>query len=207
MKCYIFLKEMWSLSQDLLDFSKISDNICLTVKTHLQWSQMGWLSLDRRYEWVTRLWPILRRVKTVSSRRHNDVRGLFLPSTGLIENSLVVGMLSHESCHSFMHSLDICGKKLSGEILPWVMTAQIPPTLKSLLSDPTNVGCLGVSELPLVNSWRLHLCRHPRHIIVDWQTWRSPKSLLETWPRVKRHLFSTYESRRSTQLHENPVFE
>ena len=49
---------------------------------------------------------------TVSSRRHNDVCGLFLPSTGLIENSLFVGVLSHESCHSSMHSLDICGKKL-----------------------------------------------------------------------------------------------
>jgi len=28
---------------------------------------------------------------TVSSQRHNDVCGLFLPSTGLIENNLYVG--------------------------------------------------------------------------------------------------------------------
>jgi len=31
---------------------------------------------------------------TVSSRRHNDVCGLFLPSTGLIENSLFVAFLN-----------------------------------------------------------------------------------------------------------------
>ena len=55
-----------------------SKSICLTVKWHLQWSQTGWLLLDRRYEWVTRLWPILSRVMTVSSRRHNDVCGLFV---------------------------------------------------------------------------------------------------------------------------------
>ena len=86
-------------------------SICLTVKWHVQWSLTGWLSLDRIYEWFIRLWPILSRVRTVSSRRHNDACGLFLPSTGLIENSLFVGVLSHESCHSSMHSFDICGKK------------------------------------------------------------------------------------------------
>ena len=103
---------------------------------------MGWLSLDRRYDWVTRLWPILRRVKTVSSQWHNDVRGLFLPSTGLIENSLFVGVLSHKSCHSFMHSLDICEKKLSGGILPWVMTAQIP-----------SLAALSAISFPFIPTW------------------------------------------------------
>jgi len=39
-----------------------------------------------------------------------------LPSTGLIKNSLFVGVRSHESCHSSMHSLDICGKELSGSV-------------------------------------------------------------------------------------------
>jgi len=39
---------------------------------------------------------------------------LFLLSTGLTENSLFVGVLSHEY---YIHSLDICGKKLSGGIL------------------------------------------------------------------------------------------
>ena len=62
----------------------------------------------------------------VSSRWLHDVHGLFLPSTGLIENSLFVGVLPHESCHSSMHSLDICGKKLSGGILLCVMIEQIP---------------------------------------------------------------------------------
>ena len=105
----VLLKYLWRMTA-VLGHSK---TICLTVKWHLQWSQTGWLSLDRRYEWVIRLWPILSQVMTVSSRRHNDVCGLFLPSTGLIENSVFIGVLSHESCHSFMHSLDICGKKLS----------------------------------------------------------------------------------------------
>ena len=106
--------------------SKFRKSICLTVKWHLQWSQTGWLSLDRRYEWVTRLWPILWRVMTVSSQRHNDARGLFLSSTGLTKNnSLLVGVLSNESCHSSIHSLDICGKKLSGRIFHWVITKQI----------------------------------------------------------------------------------
>jgi len=36
---------------------------------------------------------------------HSDVCGLFFPSTGLIKNSLFVGVLSHESCHSFMFTL------------------------------------------------------------------------------------------------------
>jgi len=43
-----------------------------------------------------------------------------------IENSLLVRVVSHESCHSSMHSLDICEKKLSGGILLWVMTDRIP---------------------------------------------------------------------------------
>ena len=51
---------------------------------------------------------------TVSSRRHNDVCGLFLLSTGLTESSLFV-RVSDESCHSSVDSSDICGKKLSGE--------------------------------------------------------------------------------------------
>jgi len=96
--------------------SKFRKSICLTVKWHLQWSQTGWLSLDRRYEWVTRLWPILWRVMTVSSQRHNDARGLFLSSTGLTKNnSLFVGVLSNESCHSSIHSLDICESSSLGE--------------------------------------------------------------------------------------------
>jgi len=74
----VLLKYLWHTTA-VLGHSK---SICLTVKRHMKWSQTGWLSLDRRYEWVTRLWPILRRVKTVSSRRHNDVRGLFLPTAG-----------------------------------------------------------------------------------------------------------------------------
>jgi len=150
----VLLKYLWRTTA-VLGHSK---SICLTVKTHLQWSQMGWLSLDRRYEWVTRLWPILRRVNTVSSQRHNDVCGLFLPSTGLIENSLFVGVLSHESCHSFMHSLDICGKKLSGGILPWVMTAQIPSLAAlSAISFPFIPTWLGIQHrltcLPISVSW------------------------------------------------------
>ena len=98
-------------------------------------------------------WLTLSRQKV--SRRHNDVRALFLPSTGLIENSLFVGVLSHESCHSFIHSLDICGKKLSGGILPWVMTAQIRflaalsaisfPFIPTWLKIRHRLTCLSVS--------------------------------------------------------------
>ena len=71
----VLLKYLWHMTA-VLGHSK-SKSISLIVKWHLQWSQTGWLSLDRRYEWVIRLWPILRRVMTVSSRRHNDVHGLF----------------------------------------------------------------------------------------------------------------------------------
>ena len=52
-----------------------SKRICF--KEHLQWSQTGWLSLDKRYEWVTRVWPILSRVMTVLSRRFSNVHCLF----------------------------------------------------------------------------------------------------------------------------------
>jgi len=113
-----------------------------TVKWHLQWSQTGRLSLDRRYEWVIRLWPILSRVMTVLSRWLNDVCGLFLPSTGLIENSLFVRLLSHKSCHSSIHSLDIYGKKLSGGILLWVMTKQIP-----------SLAALSAISFPFIPTW------------------------------------------------------
>ena len=150
----VLLKYLWRMTA-VLGHSK---SICLTVKWHLQWSQMGWLPLDRRHEWVIRLWPILSRVMTVSSRRHNDVCGLFLPSTGLIENSLFVGVLSHESCHSSMHSLDICRKKLSGGILLWVMTERIPSLAAlSAISFPFILTWLGIQHrltcLPISVSW------------------------------------------------------
>ena len=151
-------------------------------KTHLQWSQMGWLSLDRRYEWDTRLWPILRRVKTVSSRRHNDVCGSFMPSTGLIENSLFVGMLSHESCHSFMHSLDICGKKLSGGILPWVMTALIPYTAPECSNhSATRAG--------QVQGYRRKICCKSSQCNLAW--WLSSLKISKWCSHINR--FSSFE--------------
>jgi len=115
------------------------------------------LTLDRRYEWVIRLWPILSPVMTVSSRRHNDVCG-FLPSTGLIENGLFVGVLSHESCHSSMHSLDICGKKLSGEILLWVMTERIP-----------SLAALSAISFPYIPTWLKNLLKScPARILLQY---------------------------------------
>ena len=59
---------------------------------------------------------------------------MYAVCTGLIENSLFVGVLSHESCHSSMHSLDICGK-LSEGILLWVMTVLSGPRKCSVNSN------------------------------------------------------------------------
>ena len=168
----VLLKYLWRTTA-VLGHSK---SICLTIKWHLQWSQTGWLSLDRRYEWVIRLWPILSRVMTVSSRRHNDVRGLFLPSTGLIENSLLVGVLSHESCSSSIHSLDICGKKLSGGILLWVMTEQIPSlaALSAILFPyiPTWHGIqYRLTCLPISVSWVKSLSMLKTVILIISKLW------------------------------------
>ena len=85
--------------------------------------------------------------------------GLYLVcSTGLIENSLFVGVIYHESCHSSMHSLNICQKKLSGGILLSVMTEQIPSLAAlSAISFPFIPTWLGIQHrlacLPISVSW------------------------------------------------------
>ena len=143
----VLLKYLWRMTLELGH----STSICLTIKWHLQWSQMGkWCNLLSAED-TSESFDCDR---FLDEWRHNDVCGLFLPSTGLIENSLFVGVLSHESCHSFMHSLDICVKKLSGGILPWVMTAQIP-----------SLAALSAISFPFITTWlgiqhRLQHCQH-----------------------------------------------
>jgi len=84
--------------------------------------------------------------------------GHLVCSTGLIENSLFVGVIYHESCHSSMHSLNICQKKLSGGILLSVMTEQIPSLAAlSAISFPFIPTWLGIQHrlacLPISVSW------------------------------------------------------
>jgi len=93
---------------------------------------------------------------TVSSRRHNDVCGLFLPSTGLIENSLFVSVLSHKSCHSSMHSLDICGKKrhaVNCHVARCIQQAHV--TLTAIMLQHVRPAANATSARR-----RVHCCRH-----------------------------------------------
>ena len=137
-----------------------SKSIRLTVKWHLQWSQTGWLSLDRRCEWVIRLWPILSRVMTVSSRRHNDVRGLFLPNvlawlkTVYLSRCYPMNLgIRPYTCIAWIYA-----ERSSLGILLWVMTEKIPSLdALSAISFPFIPTWLGIQHrltcLPISVSW------------------------------------------------------
>lgn len=130
--------------------------ICLIVKTAPQ-EHNGAGSFFNKWTWVRRLWPILSRVRTTSSRliptqgkRHGRM-------TGLISNNLLAGLAGQDSCQEDNSFFEINGKTCSG-------MENNSVTGKSVIACFAAISTCSFSLMPI---W---LGIHAKEMLVPWES-------------------------------------
>jgi len=117
-----------------------SIKICLTVKADWQAWHSGWFSPFRRYEFVSLVWPIRRRLITTLSWRLSDDIFIWWLITGCTLYSLFDVHWLQRFCHSLVHNwITQVNRSLTGNFIS-VIGSSSPALALSFPLIPTWLG-------------------------------------------------------------------